>query len=156
MSTEYSCPIDDNSLASASSTSIELSSSDENGTNSYVAALKGSPESDTFDSNTNKKIISQPKATSSANPGSAPQPSTIPDDRCNQDDYILVLKAGIEGANLNKVEEKVKDMFKNVPTNLIRNSVKGKKIVIFFPTEKEKENIDGKFHIFTFFIEFFR
>ena len=53
--------------------------------------------------------------------------------------HILVLSAQNDTVNLHKAEEKLNNLFKNVPINHIKNNINSKKIVMIFPSAKAKE-----------------
>ena len=138
-SEEFSSPSipSDNLLSSVSSSSIELSSSDESSTKSYGDAVKESLEHHTADY---RKLLPLPMKTSSSYTMSTSKSSGNTDEVFTEDsDLILVLNANDETVNLHKAEEKVNDLFKNVQTNNIKNNIKSRKIVMFFPTKVEKE-----------------
>ena len=125
---------DDFLTTSISSSSIELSSSEENPTHSYANALKSSFEHHPTESATKKT------ATPSQSMSLSRTSENIENVPFNDNsDHILVLNAKNDAVNLHKAEEQLDDLFKNIPTNLIKNNVKNKKIVMIFPSENAKE-----------------
>ncbi|KAL5254588.1 hypothetical protein ACHWQZ_G014139 [Mnemiopsis leidyi] len=126
---------------SISSSSVEFSSCDENANvqNSYSHTL-GSTELHPV-STVNEKTVSGSNESGSSNHLNV---SPKPDDakrmpQKEDSDHILVLNAQNETVNLHKAEEKLSNLFRNVPINHIKNNIKNKKIVMIFPSEDAKE-----------------
>ena len=117
----------DSLLSQTRRTSIEFSGSESSIPTSYAEALKDKTSSDD-----SLKVAHQQMTRS---PYSNPVCASISENakpNSKEDDCILVLKASNEEVDLGKVEEQVNSMFRNVPTNSIKNSSKSKKIVIVF------------------------
>ena len=124
----------DSLLSQTRRTSIEFSGSESSMPTSYAEALKDKTSSDD-----SLKVAHQQMTPPYSNPVCASiSENSKPNSK--EDDCILVLKASNEEVDLGKVEEQVNSMFRNVPTNSIKNSAKSKKIVMVFPSEIDKEN----------------
>ena len=131
----FSTTSGDSLPSQARRSSIEFTGSENSIPNSsYADVLK-----DKSDSDDSLKVMRQQMTTPYSNRAGAPIQENAKT-TSNEDDCILVLKASNEDVDLSKAEEQVNSMFRNVPTNSIKNSTKSRKIVMVFPSEIDKEN----------------